>query len=221
MSANAFAPASCPTATPGIRSRRRSIYTYAVMRAVVAARRGRAGCRPAARGARRRRCCWRSGAALGDRGVGQAAALLFLLLVGPGVRAARRRERPRAVRDVHRRARSPARSCCSLAAATAGRAGHARAPGVLFGARVRVQVQRGGLRRSPASFALLRLEAADRRGRSAALAAGSSSRSLRSCCVASRAGHALPDLYDATITYNVRYSGETYQRAAACGHATC
>ena len=74
--------------------------------------------------------------------------------------------------------------------------------------RVRVQVQRRGLRRGGRRRAVA-VAAADAGGRRCASPAGSALPVALMLAVFA-AGGALRDLYDATIAYNVQYSGETY-----------
>ena len=143
---------------------------------------------------------------------GGGAALLFLLLSNPSFTRLGGVRRPRAVRDVHRARGHGRASFCWRQPRQARELAGARCGRVLCsGSRSSSSTTPASTLAARRSSRCLALAAADGSRRSPATGAPASL-----VVPVAAAGALLPpaarcgDLYDATITYNVHYSGETY-----------
>ena len=150
---------------------------------------------------------WRLGAALGGGSVGPAAAILFLLLSNPAF-ARLGGVSVRAQCETFIAAATTGAFLCLARSRDRRTNGNLLAAGALFGLAFTFKYNAAAY--VPAGiFALL----AWKRLTVAALAILAAGFLLPLVAVAAwlGLGHALTDLYDATIVYNMRYSGETYQ----------
>ena len=180
--------------------------TYALMRAVLS----RDGAVPAADlliAAIVALLLWRLGAAIGEERVGQWAAIVFLLLSNPAF-ARLGGVSVRAQCETFIAAVVTGAFVCLARAREHQARRNLLAAGVLFGIAFTFKYNAAAYAIA-GSFALLlwkRLTPA-----AVGLLAAGFAAPVLLFVLWFAAGHALGDLYDATIVYNIRYSGETYQ----------